>query len=321
MEKKVSIIVTVKNSEQHIKRCLESLFNQTIKELEVIIIDSDSQDETEYIIKEFIEKYKENITYIKTEDLNKAMARNLGVKKVTTNFFMFIDCEDYLEPEACEEMYKEALRSNYDIVSCDGFYYHLATDYKEEVKLYNKFSDSEVRNFIVSNFRPWAKLFNTNFWRNNNLKFAENIEYEDLALIPALVCYANKIKHIDRPLYNILQNRIGTTDQELYIKSIKDIFKALVILESDFANRKKEEEYKEEIEYLYIQHLLYEATTMFLKCDNYKDDANKIVDLMKRKFPHFKWNSYYVQRKFRFRLVCRLIYRRKYKLVKKILKI
>lgn len=321
MEKKVSVIVPVYNSEEHIKRCLDSIFAQTMKEIEVIVVDAGSVDETELILKEYLVENKENLVYVKTEASSRAIARNIGVNKVAAPFFMFVDSDDYLEPEACETMYKEALKSNYDIVICDGYYYHLATDYKEEVKLYKEFSQSIYKNYMVSNFKPYAKLFSTHFWKSNNIKFVENIEYEDLALIPALAAYARKIEYINKPLYNILQRNIVMSNQELYIKSIKDIFKALVVLESDITSRKKYDEFKEEIEYLYIKHLLYGATTMFLKCEDSKVDINKIVDLMKKKFPEFKWNTYYVQREFKFRFACTLIYKRRYKLVKKYLKI
>jgi len=321
MEKKVSIIVPVYNSEEHIKRCLDSIFSQTMNEIEVIVIDAGSVDQTEYLVKEYLQDNRDKLVYIKTEASCRAAARNLGVTKVNGSFFMFVDSDDYLEPDACEVLYKEAMRSNYDIVTCDGFYYHLATDFKEEVKLYQEFSKDVERNYMVSNFKPWAKLFNTYFWKSNNIKFNEAIEYEDLALIPALVAYAKKILYIDKPLYNILQRRIAASNQELYIKSIKDIFKALVILESDIIARKKYDEYKEEIEYLYTKHLLFEATTMFMKLNNAKIDMDRIVDLMKKKFPQFKWNSYYVQREFRFRFGCSLIYKRRYKLAKKYLKI
>lgn len=321
MDKKVSVIVPVYNSEENIKRCIDSLVGQTLKDIEIIVVDSDSVDGTEFAIKEYLKEHADKIKYFKVENKGKASARNYGVTKVTAPFFMFVDVEDYLELEACEELYKEALKSNYDIVTCDGYYYHLATDYKEEVKFCNEFSDSEGKNYLVSNFKPWAKLFNTYFWKSNNIKFNDSIEYEDLAIIPALVAYAKKIHHLKLPLYNMFQNKIVASDMEMYIKSIKDIFKALVILESEIATKKKFEEYKEEIEYLYIRHLLFEATTMFLKCDNTKEDINKIVDLMKKKFPGFKWNVYYVQREFKFRFACRLIYKRKYGLVKKLLKI
>ncbi len=321
MDKKVSVIVPVYNSEDNIKRCMDSLIGQTLKDIEIIVVDSASVDETEFAIKEYLKEHADKIKYFKVENKGKASARNYGVTKVTAPFFMFVDVEDYLELEACEELYKEALKSNYDIVTCDGYYYHLATDYKEEVKFCNEFSDSEEKNYLVSNFKPWAKLFNTYFWKSNNIKFNDSIEYEDLAIIPALAAYAKKIHHLKMPLYNVFQNKIVAADTEMYIKSTKDIFKALVILESEIAIQKKFDEYKEEIEYLYIQHLLFEATTKFLKCDNTKEDINKIVDIMKKKFPGFRWNTYYVQREFKFKLACSLIYKRKYGLVKKFLKI
>lgn len=322
MEKKVSVVIPVYNAEEHIERCLDSLKAQTIAEgIEIIIIDTNSVDRTGRIVEEYTNNTNLNIIYCNIEDSGRAAARNKGVTKVTASFFMFVDVEDYLEPEACEELYKEALKSNYDIVTCDGYYYHLGTDYKEEQPLHIEMSDSVEKNYIISNFKPYAKLFNTYFWKSNNIKFNEQIEYEDLAIIPALVVYAKRIMHLKKPLYNILQSKIVSSDMELQIKSIKDIFKALVVLESNIASKKKFDEYKEEIEYLYINYLLFEATAMFLKYANTREDINKIVDLMKRKFPQFKWNVYYVQREFKFRFACRMIYKRKYGLVKKILKI
>lgn len=321
METKVGIIVTVYNSQDHIARCLDSLINQTLQDIEVIIVDAGSVDDTEYIIKKYVGENPNKIKYFKTEDVGKANARNKAIEKVTSPFFMFVDSDDYLEGEACETLYKEALKSNYDIVTCDAYYYYLATEHKQEINSVSGFENlSDEKRYVISNYKPWGKLFNTKFWKENSFKFSESIMYDDLALIPSIIAYARKVKHVNLPLYNYLQHSAVMLNQETVIQKIKDIFTALAVLESVFLKTGKKEEYKDEIEYLYIKHLVYNAGTIYIKYEDY-DEVDKIVNLIKRKFPNFRGNIYYIQRNKIFRKVCKLIYKRRYIRVKKMLKI
>ena len=103
--KKLSIIIPCYNTEKYINKCLDSVLNSTLKDIEVIIINDGSKDSTLDIIKSYKDK---RIIIIDKENDGVAMARNDGIKKATGEYITFIDSDDYIEPTMYEEMYNKA---------------------------------------------------------------------------------------------------------------------------------------------------------------------------------------------------------------------
>ena len=106
--KKVSIIVPVYNQEKYISMCLDSLVNQTLKDIEIVIINDGSKDKTEEKIKPYIEKYKDKIVYKKIPNGGVANARNTGLKIATGEYIGFVDSDDFI----ALDMYEKAIKSN-----------------------------------------------------------------------------------------------------------------------------------------------------------------------------------------------------------------
>ena len=101
---KVSVIVPVYNTEKYLRRCLDSLVNQTLDDIEIIIIDDKSPDNSALIIDEYKKKYDNKIKVIHNK-INKGIGynRNIGIKKSSGKYIMFIDSDDYLDRSACEK--------------------------------------------------------------------------------------------------------------------------------------------------------------------------------------------------------------------------
>ena len=112
---KVSVIVPVYNVENYIAKCLDSLVNQTLKDIEIIVINDGSPDNSEEIIKKAQEKYK-NIIYLKKENGGVSSARNYGLKKATGEYIYFLDGDDYLLNDALENFYNKAKSGDFDMV-------------------------------------------------------------------------------------------------------------------------------------------------------------------------------------------------------------
>ena len=327
METKVSIVVTAMNSEYTLYKCLDSILAQTENRLEIIVIFSESDDNTPYVIKEYQKKIKEEYPTItfKYEKLrdgvgSRARARNRGAELVTSPYFMFVDSDDYIEPNMCDEMHKEAMKSYNDIVVCDGTLFNENTSYREKVKFmveYNK--ESIVKDYIMSSYKPFAKLFRTEFWKKHNINFLDFIAYEDLALVPALAAYAIKIKYIPESYYNYRQRNVVQLEEEEYKTNVKSIFTSLAAMESEFNKAHNYISYREEIEFLYLKHLLYEASAMYFRIADYEKELDKIVEVMKRKFPGFRSNYYFAIQNKTFIKTCKLIYKGKYEKAKKLL--
>ena len=154
-----------------------------------------------------------------------------------------------------------------------------------------------------------------------NKKFEENIFYEDLNLTPSLVNEVFNIGFIDDGLYYYFQRTNSIMKQTNFNEKLLDIFK---VLNNNY--KLLYEKYPEEVEYLYITHLLRTATLRFLDYDKsiIKKHLMKINNEIKTKFPKWRRNGYYKKSSFKLKLICILAYNRCYrilKLIKRITKI
>lgn len=309
---KISVIIPVYNVEKYLENCLNSLLNQTFKDMEIIIVNDGSKDGSQKIINNYKQKHK-NIIAIEQENHGQGHARNLGIKLANAEYIMFLDSDDTLEENTLEEMYNEASKHNLDVVVCDIS--KIINNKKQYFKNYLKFCDKSNINFMLSHPGPVAKLYKKEIFIKNSIKFLENVYYEDLAMTPILSIYLEKISYINKPLYNYLIRKNSTMKQTAFNKKIDDIFKVMLYLEKELTNR-KENKYNEELEFLNIEHLLYSASLRYLDYPIYKEKINKIIKIIKNKYPDWNKNKYYKSKSMKFKIICNLIYNKHFMIVK-----
>lgn len=117
-EKLVSIIIPVYNAEKYISRCLDSIINQSYKNIQIIVIDDGSTDNGVLIL----DKYKEDdnrISVYRTENRGVSYARNLGIEKAKGEYFVFVDADDFVQKDMIEKMYYRLLSDGSDICVCN----------------------------------------------------------------------------------------------------------------------------------------------------------------------------------------------------------
>ena len=314
---KISIIIPVYNVEQYLKACLDSVVNQTLKDIEIIIINDGSPDNSDKIINEYISTHK-NIIYIKDTNHGQGHARNEGIKLAKSKYIMFLDSDDTLELDILEKMYDIIEEENSDVVVSD--INKIVNGEKQYFKNYYNYSDKDNINFMLSHAGPVAKLYKKELFIKNNINFLENVYYEDLAMTPILSIYTNKITYLQLPLYNYLIRDNSTMKQKEFNPKIDNIFKVINHIEKEI-NKRAKNKYNQEIEYLHIEHLLYSASLRYLNYPVYKDRINKIINIIKDKYPNWKNNKYYQNKSYKFKLVCILVYNKQYKLLKLLKKI
>jgi len=315
MDKKVSIIVPVYNTEKYLTKCLESLVNQTLKEIEIIIINDGSKDNSEKIIMNYIDKYSDKIKYIYQENSGQAVARNKGIQMAKGEYIAFVDSDDYVDERTYEILWNEAKEKDYDIL-CFNLYEDIDGNIRRAM-VYNTENDDMVKKYITSEASPCNKIIKTCILRDNNLGFLEGHIYEDFALVPRLALYTNKIGYIDKCLYYYVIHSNSTMRQECFNQKLMDIFLVLEYLYDAFS----ETEYIEELEYLYIEHLLHSASLRFLKYKEGIEQIQKIARIMKQKFPKWEKNKYYRKQNIKYKIICELLYYKKIFLAKKLLRI
>lgn len=189
----VSIIVPVYNTERYVKTCIESIINQTYKEIEIIIIDDGSTDSSATICDSYAAKY-EAIKVIHQENSGVAVARKVGVECATGKYVMFVDSDDWIEKDMIRKMYLTAEQRYADIVCCeyfiDGVDYSLPSkckvpNYTEYVNKQEVFKDLNLYNAIY--VWLWNKLFSKKLF-NSNIDYFEGVKMgEDYGVLIQLI--------------------------------------------------------------------------------------------------------------------------------------
>lgn len=219
---KVSVIVPVYNVEEYLEKCLESLVDQTLKDIEIIVVNDGSPDNSQEIIDRYSKKYK-NIKSYKKENGGLSDARNYGLKKASGKYISFVDSDDYIAPNMLENMYNHAIKNKLDIVVCDTI--NVYPD-KEQYLISNyQYSENNVKNYLISPPMACIRLYNHILF--DSISFKKGIYYEDLELTPKLVNQTTKIGFVNEGLYYYLQRTGSIMKQQVWNDKLLDIFKVL----------------------------------------------------------------------------------------------
>lgn len=314
---KVSIIVPVYNIEKYIEDCLNSLVNQTIQDIEILVVNDGSTDNSQDIIEKYAQKYDNIKSYIK-ENGGLSDTRNFGLSKATGEYIVFIDGDDWIEKNALELLYNSAKENDSDIVICD--FENVYENGNREIKQQIDTTIEDIQKaYMIAMPSSCNKLFKKDFLNSIGFKFYTGIFYEDLAVYPIVASKAKKISYVNEPLYKYRIRSGSIMNQQKNTKKLLDIFTVFDYIEKGINSIENKENFEQEIEYIYIKHLLHAASLRFI---NYKEDKNldKISNIMKSKYPKWYKNNYYNKENIKYKIVCRLLYKKHYNLVRKLLK-
>lgn len=198
---KVSIILPVYNTKDYLEKCLESIINQTLREIEVIVVNDGSLDDSQLVIDEFVKKDNRIKAFVK-ENTGLSDTRNFGMKKAKGKYIWFIDSDDYLiNEEACEKFYNLAEENNLDIVTCNYISENKKGNsiiVKKSEKLLNNIYDGKT--YLKGSYKTgwyikmvWLNFYNRSFLENNNLKFEVGRVHEDWLFTPVAFLKAQRI--------------------------------------------------------------------------------------------------------------------------------
>ena len=238
---KVSVIVTTHNTEKYLLKCIDSILNQTLSEIEIIIVDDVSTDNTPKIAAQLATQY-DNIVFIPLfSSLGPGGARNQALKHASGEFISFIDSDDWIDLNYLEVMYKKAKMLNADIVTCSLMREY---DYKMSSPLYkciynqDYIFSGEMAFRIMTNeyhyeikYLPSAlnKIYRKTFLTNNSLLFPEHIFFEDQPFSYCCTLAAQKVVCVPNVVYHHYK-RSGSIVQSFSQKNIDDMIAAYQII-------------------------------------------------------------------------------------------
>lgn len=306
---KVSVIVPVYGVEDYILKCMDSLVNQSLKDIEIIVVNDGTKDRSIDLIKE---NYKDKrIKIYDKQNSGVAKARNFGVTKAIGEYLFFVDSDDFIKKEAIEVLYKKAKDKKCELVMCDYYKYYDDKNY-EPVSLVKHYDCSNPKSIVTAMPGPVCKLMKRDFYLNNGISFMENNAFEDNAIMPLVGALAKKHDYVQEPLYYYLQRDGSSLNKKYYDKRWEDIFTSLDNLHYKFIEYDVFGDYYQELEYIYIEYLLHAANLRFIDYKEGLVNIKKVSKVMKDKFSKWRNNKYYQKENIKYKIMCNLFY---YKLV------
>lgn len=253
MQPKLSIIIPVYNGEPYLKKCIESVLRQSLQEFEIIIIDDSSIDKSSQLIRN-IQKHEKRIQFIQLKS-NKGpgFCRNLALRKAKGRYIMFLDSDDWLEPNAMEQLFLKASKRNSEIVLFGNY------NFDEKIKLQsNKEAIIPTLNVNDPNIfthcllttkglraMPWGYIFNRNYLKRNKIFFSEGIYFEDVIFTLKSIYFSSRVDVLKKPLYNYRIHKDSITNS-CSKKKIDDCFSAHLQIKSFLQSQKIYEKHKNE---------------------------------------------------------------------------
>ncbi|MFR6471121.1 MAG: glycosyltransferase family 2 protein, partial [Turicibacter sanguinis] len=286
----VSIIVPIYNVENYLFRCLDSIVSQTYQNIELICVNDGSTDNSQLIVDEYKCKFPNKIKSIIKANGGLGDARNRGLLEAAGDYVMFIDSDDWIEKNTIEIMIENAIKNQSDIVICG--LRRITENNKvlsqEQCKLNKEYNSEEA----LVNLAPaaWNKLYRRSLFIENNIMYPINVWYEDLPTTSKLFMCSKKITTTNDILINYLQRSNSIIYS--YDSRARDIFKVLEDIRT--FNPEKTKIYQNEIEYLFIIHIIFAHLfrSTILENNDLKQEIKYCKDFIEKKYPRYFKNKY-----------------------------
>ncbi len=287
--KKVSIVVPIYNVENYLRRCLDSLVNQTFQDMEILCVNDGSPDNSQDIIDEFAQRYPDIILPFKKKNGGLSDARNYGIKRARAEYITFVDSDDWVDVDWIEKLYARAQEESADIVVGDV---KRADDHREYLISYANFITKQLQVLDLQN--AWNKLYKKSLFLDNNIVFPVGLWFEDLATIPKLIVLADRITHVNGTCYYYYW-RPGSITTTLNIDRLNDYITVVEILYEFFEKQGVLKDYEQEIQFIYIRELLLFYLFKYANCRGLRatsKELNRLESIIRNRFPDFKKSKY-----------------------------
>jgi glycosyltransferase involved in cell wall biosynthesis len=279
-QSKVSVIVPVYNVEKYLIKCLDSIVNQTLQEIEIICVNDGSTDNSPKILKEYSLK-DERIKIIDKENNGLGAARNTGIEAAKGEYIGFVDSDDWIELDAYEKLYKNAKSLNSDMVMCPA---QVFDDTTEELKndqpaftleYFDKhfdngtFNHKDSKDFIFHiTVTAWNKIYKTEFLNRIKARFPENLIFEDNPFFYETYLKADNVSLIRDPLFFYRINRrdsiISKADKKYF-----DVIKIFDIILKIFIDTNNFDYYKNDLIVTIFNNIFHRY---YLVADEYRQE-------------------------------------------------
>jgi lipopolysaccharide biosynthesis glycosyltransferase/glycosyltransferase involved in cell wall biosynthesis len=226
---KVSIVIPVFKVEKYLRRCLDSVVAQTLKDIEIIVIDDASPDNCPKIIDEYAQKDPRIVVVHKKQNEGLGAAYNTGINLTTGEFIGFVESDDWIEKDMYEKFYEKMKTSTVDILK-SNFYIHLPGDVRLNYRMEDlfgkdftfppQFKFAECKELATAVLGFWSGIYRADFIKSKNILFNDKIRgaaYADISFFWVVMASASAISFIDGYYYHYCQDHENTS-----VKAVDD---------------------------------------------------------------------------------------------------
>ena len=319
--KKVSVIVPVWGVEEYIDKCLNSLVNQTLEDIEIIVVNDESPDNSQLIIDNYVKQYPDKVKSFVKKNGGQGSARNFGLEKATGEYIGYVDSDDYIALDMYEKLYKKAKKEKADVVICDNFIDNNGVVIKEDI--YRNLKYTDIQNAFFGKMAVWNKIYKRDIITKNDIKFKEKVWYEDLAFTLKILVNAKKVVYVDEPLYYYLIRKGSTMNNSNIVRNMEITLAFDDIL--SYINDNNKNDYMDIIEFLAINHIYISASVRVITAEADKKERYAVLkDLhvyFYERFSNFRNNKYLVTLSKNRKLIYNLMLGKRYFLIRILFKI
>ncbi len=236
---KLSVIIPIYNVEAYLKQCMDSVVNQTLKEIEIICINDGSTDNSLLILQKYAQ-YDKRIIIIDKKNEGQGVARNIALSIAKGEYIGFVDADDWIENDMFEKMLDSAHQHTSDVILCEYKLYNSTTKRITRPKsislpinskyLNKAFNCSDIKSTLfVIHSGPCDKIYRTDYVKRIKATFAEHLFYEDILFVYDCLVNAPKITMIKEPfyIYRIFREGSASSAKDLRRMNILDILTML----------------------------------------------------------------------------------------------
>lgn len=285
MKVKVSIIVPVYNVYPYLDKCLNSLVSQTLKEIEIIVVNDGTLDRSQEIIDCYV-KRDPRVISLKKKNGGLSDARNYGLSYAKGEYVSFIDSDDYVDTTMMEKMYQKAKTDSCDLVECDFYWEYPDKKVLDESHIVDEY-------FVDIRVVAWNKLYKRSLLEKTGVLFPKGLQYEDICFCYMLLPYVQKIGYVSEALYYYIQrdNSIANTSN----KRVRETYDILILILDYYKEKGLYDEYYERLEYVIMKFILgrnfYRISLLSDKTlrRSYLEEGWQMLN---DHFPHWKKNKY-----------------------------
>lgn len=293
---KVSVIVPIYNVEAYLPKCLESLQQQTLQDLEIILVDDGSTDSSSQIAKAFQTEHSTTVKYFRTENKGQSHARNFGLEKAEGTYVAFVDSDDYVEKEMFQRLTEKLETYPYDVVACNAMIEYPTTTKEVQAGIPSSKTNMtlEDKKQLIQTMYPvvWNKIYKKE-WLQTMPKFTEGVWYEDVLFLYEMIPHLTSIGMVEEAFYHYIQRPKSVT--YTYSEKLYDVFTILDALLLYYKQENLYETYSQVLEYEYVRYVYATFIKRLAKSKDkilFKKGVEFAIQQVKDTFPHYKKNVY-----------------------------